>query len=393
MREDERKWALMSLKSLGKQMHDKPDIDAMVPEIRERMLQWHGKAGIKASLKEETARLLRGKYPHEIDSLEEYAEAIYQRLYGLGLLEKYLDDTAITDISIIGTQIMYKKEGRKIIADERFIDDSAVRVLQDRILALKNKSVTTAQPSQDTELYDGSRALIVIPPQSERPVIIIRKHNMLSVPLKALADKIDGLTGMLEYFKHAVRERKNIVVVGETGAGKTTFINALGFEIQEKHVVAVLEDTREIKLPLSFVYYFKIREAAGEAREISYSDILKDCLRADPDRIILTEIRSPVAAYEFIHVLNSGHRGSMTTIHANSCLDALFRLELLISEHRDIEKQTVRRLISRAVDVIVNLRLESDEKGDTAGRKLAEVYEILDTDGGDYILQEVAVIC
>ncbi len=383
----------MSLKSLGKQIHEKPDIEVMVPEIRERMLQWHGKAGVKALLREETARLLRARYPHESDSLEEYAEAIYQRLYGLGLLEKYLDDPSVTDISVIGTQVMYKKEGRKTIADERFLDDGAVRVLQDRVLALKNKSVTTAQPSQDTELYDGSRALIVIPPQSERPVIIIRKHNMLSVPLEQLTDKIDGLAGMLGFFKQAVRERRNIVVVGETGAGKTTFINALGYEIQEKHVVAVLEDTREIKLPLPFVYYFKTREAAGEAREINYSHILRDCLRADPDRIILTEIRSPVSAYEFVHVLNSGHRGSMTTIHANSCLDALFRLELLISEHRAIEKQTVRRLVSRAVDLMVNLRLKNDEKGNTTGRELAEVYQVLDTDGGEYQLREVAGAC
>ena len=109
---------------------------------------------------------------------------------------------------------------------------------------------------------------------------------------------------------------------------------------------------------------------------ISYSNILRDCLRADPDRIILTEIRTPISAYEFIHVLNSGHRGSMTTIHANSCADALFRLEMLIQEHKYLESNIIRRLISRVADLVVFLKLKQDAKGNTVGRMLAEVVEI-----------------
>ena len=366
----------MSLKQLGKQINEKIDLDVIASEIRERMARWHGKAGLKTVLKAELEQYMRSKCPHELSNLDKYCEEIHDKLFGLGPVEKLLEDPNITDISVIGTRIMYKKNGVKIDAEERFADDTAVRVLQDRILAPLNKSVTTAMPSQDAELYDGSRALIVIPPQSERPIIIIRKHNMLNVPLERLADNVDALQDLNEYFKIVVKDRKNIIVAGETGAGKTTFINALGFEIQEKHVVAVLEDTREIKLNLPYVYYFRTREGAGEARQISYSNILRDCLRADPDRIILTEIRTPISAYEFIHVLNSGHRGSMTTIHANSCADALFRLEMLIQEHKYLESNIIRRLISRVADLVVFLKLKQDAKGNTVGRMLSEVVEI-----------------
>jgi len=366
----------MSLKALGKQINDRIDLEALISEMRDRVVRWHGKAGLKSVLKNELEQYLKIKYPHELSNLDCHCDEVYNKIFGLGPIEPLLENPNITDISVIGTRIMYKKNGEKIDADERFADDTSVRVIQDRILAPLNKSVTTAQPSQDAELHDGSRALIVIPPQSERPIIIIRKHNMLNVPLERLVDSINGLKDIIDYLKSAVKERKNIIVAGETGAGKTTFINALGFEIQEKHVVAVLEDTREIQLNLSYVYYFRTREGAGEAKQISYSNILRDCLRADPDRIILTEIRTPISAYEFIHVLNSGHKGSMTTLHANSCADALFRVEMLIQEHKYLESHIIRRLISRVADVIIFLKLQQDAKGNTVGRMLAEVIEI-----------------
>jgi len=366
----------MGLNEIRKQVNKKIDIDELISEMRDRMRSWHGKAGLKAILRDELEQLLKSKYPQELSDLEKYLKEVNNAMYGLGPLEGLLADPEVTDITVIGTRVMYKKNGVKIDADERFADDMAVRTVQDKILAPLNKAVTIAQPSQDAELPDGSRAFIAIPPQSERPVVIIRKHNMLNVPLERLANNVEGLGELVDYFKIAVKERKNIIVAGETGAGKTTFTNAMGFEIQEKHTVAVLEDTREIKLNLPYVLYFRIRAGAGEAKTISYSDILRDCLRADPDRIILTEIRTPISAYEFIHVLNSGHKGSMTTLHANSCADALLRIEMLIQEHKYLESRIIRRLISRVADVIVFLKLKQDAMGNTVGRMVGEVVEI-----------------
>jgi len=365
--------------------------DLLVGDVREAMARHHGKPGIKEVLRKELEDLLRREYPQDLGRLDEYHDAMYRRLYGFGVLEKYLDDPNVTDIAVMGTRIMIKRHGIKLDAEDSFPDAKAVRVLQDRILAPLNKALTVSTPSQDAELHDGSRALLVIPPQSEAPILIIRKHTRLTYMLDDLALTVEGLEDKLGYFKRAVRERKNIVVVGETGAGKTTFVNALGFEIQPKHVVAVLEDTREIRLGLPYVYYFKTWEGAGEAKQITYSHILRDCLRADPDRIILTEIRTPLSAYEFVHVLNSGHKGSMTTVHANSCLDALLRIEILIQEHLNLDEDVVRRLISRAVDILVFLRVKEDAEGNRVGWALTEVVEVGAGDGGQYLLKEVPV--
>ncbi|MBS3985682.1 MAG: CpaF family protein [Selenomonadales bacterium] len=366
-----------------------PDVEFLVSTVRGLMVKHHGSPGIRDALRTELEELLGLRYPHELGKLDEYVELLYQRLYGLGILERYLEDPEVTDIAVVGTQIMFKRGGVKIDAEECFPDAKAVRILQDRILAPLNKALTVSQPSQDAELYEGSRALLVIPPQSEQPILIIRKHNRLTYTLQGLAENVDGLGLRVEYFRRAVRERKNIVVVGATGAGKTTFVNALGFEIQPKHVVAVLEDTREIRLGLPYVYYFKTREAQGEAKEITYSTILRDCLRADPDRIILTEIRTPLSAYGFIHVLNSGHRGSMTTIHANTCLDALMRTEILIQEHQPLDAGVVRRLIARAVDILVFLEVKEDAEGNRIGWAMTEVVEVNGVEEGEYVLREV----
>jgi len=380
----------LSLDNLAKKLHSGLNRDLLVIEMRELMVKHHGKPGIRSALRAETEELLRRRYPYELGRVDEYSEFLYQRLYGLGILEKHLEDPEVTDISVLGTRVMFKRHGLKTDAEEQFQDEKAVRILQDRILAPLNKALTVSSPSQDAELYEGSRALLVIPPQSEKPVIIIRKHNRLKATLDDLAPSVSGLAEMVGYFKQAVRDRKNIVVAGETGAGKTTFVNALGFEIQREHVVAVLEDTREIQLGLPYVYYFKTREGNGEAKEISYSTILRDCLRADPDRIILTEIRTPISAYEFTHVLNSGHRGSMTTIHANSCMDALMRMEVLVQEHRNLDGRVVRRLLSRAVDILVYLKVKEDADGNRARWAMTEVVEVTGVDyEGEYLFEEV----
>jgi len=132
------------------------------------------------------------------------------------------------------------------------------------------------------------------------------------------------------------------------------------------------------------------REATEGARAITYEDLLNDCLRANPDRIILTEIRTPESAFTLVNVLNSGHRGSMTTIHASSSLLGLDKLETLINEYKDLDKVLIRRMISRAIDVLVYLYLESDELGNAKSRGIGEVAELLDVDeNGNYVLEYV----
>ncbi len=129
-------------------------------------------------------------------------------------------------------------------------------------------------------------------------------------------------------------------------------------------------------LPLPYVYYLKTRKADGGSKPISYEDILNDCLRANPDRIMLTEVRTPESAYSLVHVLNSGHTGSMTSIHSKSALLSLERLEMLIKEHKPMDDRTLRLLISKAVDIVIFISLEEDDDGNKIGRMIKEIVEI-----------------
>lgn len=344
---------------------------------------------LKSPVTQYTVEYLKEHHPYMMGD-EEYVDkltkTVYDRLYGLGPIEKHLKNPDVTDIIVIGTNILYVENGIKKDDPDTFLDyDDAKRVM-DKIASAVGKTVNIAEPITDAELYDGSRALLVGMPTSDRPVMAIRKHTFSSKTLEELRPGLQGLTDeIIEYLKKQVEDKKNFVIIGQTGSGKTTFTNALTFSIQKNHIVAVLEDTRELKLPLKYVYYFQTREGGEDTPPITWSDILKACLRANPNRIILTEIRTPAAAYEFINVLNTGHKGSMTTIHASNAALGLERLEMLIKEHREMDDISLRKLIANAVDIVVFLDIIENEEGDSVGRIIRELVELKGvTEDGHY---------
>jgi pilus assembly protein CpaF len=347
---------------------------------------------IKAAVASNVAEYLRVNYPYLLEKKDGYATLVYDQLFGLGPIEKYLRDPAVNDIFVMGTKIMYLDHEEKKDDPIGFANENEVRRIIDKIAAGVGKTVNVANPYADAELYDGSRALLMIPPISDKPNIIIRKHTYGTKQLPELVDGMQNLTPeIIEYFKQAVAERKNIVVIGQTGSGKTTFLNALTYYFPPKHVVAVLEDTREMVLPLPYVYYLKTREAAGEASAITWVDILRNCLRANPNRIILTEVRTGEAAYEFLEVLNSGHKGSMTTIHASSTFLGLQRLEMLVKDYKpSMDDSMLRRFIVGAVDIVVFLDILENEQGDNTGRTIKELAEVRGiADDGSYDLEYI----
>jgi len=372
------------------------NMDDMLQYVRTAVLSSSGGPRDADAIKDAVAlhveEYLRTNHPYLLDKKDGYATLVYDRLYGLGPIEKYLRNPAVNDIFVMGTKIMYIEHEEKKDDPVGFADEAEVRRIIDRIAAGVGKTVNVANPYADAELYDGSRALLMIPPVSDRPNIIIRKHTYGTKQLPELAAGMKNLTPeIIEYFKQAVVERKNIVVIGQTGSGKTTFLNALTYYFPPKHVVAVLEDTREMVLPLPYVYYFKTRDASGEAPAITWVDILRNCLRANPNRIILTEIRTGEAAYEFLEVLNSGHRGSMTTIHASSTYLGLQRLEMLVKDHKpNMDDTMLRKFIVGAIDIVVFLDILEDEKGDNTGRIIKELAEVRGIkDDGSYDLEYI----
>lgn len=384
------------------------DIDFIINAVRPKMLSYFGDPNIKDRLRIEVRKVLEANYPHLLADASIITETVYAKMYGLGPFEKYLKMEGVTDIFSFGTRVMYVRDGIKTDDETGFADMEEVRIVYERIVANAGQSISAAEPSVDAELYDGSRVKIIIPPEAAEPYIIIRKHTQINKSLDELKSGLKGLDddigiierekrktevgtyfkgSVAEYLKTCVRERKNIVVIGETGAGKTTLINALTHYIQPNHVVAILEDTREMDVPLKYVFYLKTREAKEGARAITYEDILNDCLRSDPDRIILTEIRTPISAYTFIHTLNSGHAGSFTTLHADDVEMGLDRLETLIKEFKPMDTEVVRRLIAKAIDVLVFIGLGQDELGNMTTREIKEVAELNGLDErGNYIL-------
>jgi pilus assembly protein CpaF len=347
---------------------------------------------MKAAVAASVGEYLKANYPYLLEKQNDYAILAYDQLFGLGPIEKYLRNPAVNDIFVMGTKIMYLDHEEKKDDPSGFPNETEVRRIIDKIAAGVGKTVNVASPYADAELYDGSRALLMIPPVTDRPNIIIRKHTYGARQLPELAAGMQNLTPeIIEYFSQAVADRKNIVVIGQTGSGKTTFLNALTYYFPPKHVVAVLEDTREMMLPQPYVYYFKTREAAGEAAAITWVDILRNCLRANPNRIILTEIRTGEAAYEFLEVLNSGHRGSMTTIHASSTFLGLQRLEMQVKDYKpSMDDSMLRRFIVGAVDIVVFLDILENEQGDNTGRIIKELAEVRGIkDDGSYDLEYI----
>ncbi|AFK85900.1 MULTISPECIES: CpaF family protein [Thermoanaerobacterium] len=383
------------------------DIDLIIKDVRPLMFNRQG--DLREFLRIEIKRYIEQNFPHYLNELDSITDDVYDKMYGLGVFEKYLKMEDVTDIFSFGTKVMYIKNGEKIDDPVGFKDIEDVKIIYNRIVSNALDNISWAEPSKDAELYDGSRVKIIIPPEAAEPYIIIRKHTHSAKDidqLKAGMPSLDEQIGYIgtkkdkvkneeefigtiaDYLKHCVRNRKNVVVIGETNAGKTTLINAMTHYIQPNHVVAVLEDTREMLLPLPYVFYLKTREEKEGAKAITYEDILNDCLRSNPDRIILTEIRTPISAYTFIHTLNSGHAGSFTTLHADDIEMGLDRLETLIKEYKPIDAKVVKRLIAKAIDVLIFIGLEEDERGNTTGRAIKEIAELKGlNDKDDYILE------
>ncbi|SHJ43845.1 CpaF family protein [Desulfofundulus thermosubterraneus] len=356
--------------------------EALLKEVQVKVLARMGSArqqDVRQLLEPVCRDVLAARRPDLLGAVWEFAEDAYNRLFSLGPLEKYLQPGSdVTNIIVFGTKVMIERPGGiKEVDPEGFVSEEEVRRVFDRIAARAGKELSIANPSLDAELPDGSRVLLSVPPKGKKYYAAIRRHVRRSARLEELVAGLRGLDGLIPYFKKAVRERKNFVIAGSTNSGKTTLMNALLKEVQPLHTVAVLEDTWEIDLDeLPFVAYFKTREVPG-VPPITWGDILKDCLRFSPQRIVLTEVRTDEAACELIQTLNTGHEGSFTSIHAKSALDALLRLETLIQKkEKNLPIDVIRRLIARVVDVVVFVRLEENERGGVVGRRIDEVVEV-----------------
>lgn len=334
-----------------------------------------------------------------VDVLAELAMQLNQReqrevvtlllddMLGLGPLEPLLADESINDIMVNGaSQIYVERHGRLEPSDVTFRDNAHVMAVVTRIVTQIGRRVDEASPLVDARLADGSRVNIIIPPLAlDGPSISIRKFSKMSITLDRMATQHNLSPAMAEVLKIAARCRLNVVISGGTGSGKTTLLNAMSQLIGSDERIVTIEDAAELQLQQPHVVRLETRPANLEGNgEIGMRDLLKNALRMRPDRIILGEIRGG-EAIDMLQAMNTGHDGSLGTIHANRPREALTRLENMVAMAGfNLPVAAVRTQIAAAVQLIVQIARMRD-----GVRRITSITEIAGLEGDVIVLKEL----
>jgi pilus assembly protein CpaF len=289
------------------------------------------------------------------------AGAITARATGLGPLEPLLTDPKVTEVMVNGIgPVWVEREGR-LEATALTLRRGEVDLLVERIVGPLGLRADRTSPVADARLPDGSRVNVVVPPLAvDGPCITIRRFGARRIPLGALCPP-----GVAELLAWAVAARANIVVSGGTGAGKTTVLNALGALLPDTERVVTVEDTAELRLPAAHVVRLEARSATADGvGAFTIRQLVRNALRMRPDRIIVGEVRG-AEAIDMLWAMNTGHEGSLSTCHANSPVDALRRLELMVlSAELDLPLPAVRDQLTSALDLVVQVaRTEEGQRG------------------------------
>ena len=327
----------------------------------------------------------------EFEVSQDFLEYAISEIFGLGVLEKYLSDKKVTDIFIQDREMLVISNGEKKYLGEVFDSIDEVLLIIDRIKASSGKTVDQRMPFLNTELYDGSRCSIVIPPVSDRIYISIRVFNCLDFELQDLLELGMFNNKIFNVLKNLIQDKKNILIAGSMGSGKTTLLNTLAKLIPKSEIINIIQDLPEIKLGSHpYVRMLTTRPKSREAdNEISQDRLVYETLRMKADRIIVGEVRDCMAAYQMLQALNTGHRGSFSTIHSDSAYDGLLRLEMLAMEYKsNLSSSVVKKIVSRAIDTVLFLECEKDENLNIKNRKISEIV-LVDknlNEAGDYKL-------
>ncbi|NMY72908.1 CpaF family protein [Pseudomonas sp. WS 5071] len=307
--------------------------------------------------------------------MERLAEEIVDELTGFGPLEVLLRDPAVTEILVNGPyRVFVERDGILHQSELRFIDDHHVERVMQRILAPLGRRLDESSPMVDARMPDGSRVNAIIPPIAlDGPCLSIRKFRkdmLKSTDLMAM-QTIDQ--AIFDFIQEAVSKRCNILISGGTGTGKTTLLNILSQLINPYERLVTIEDVAELQLGHPHVVRLETRAPNAEGHgEVKASDLIRNALRMRPDRIILGEIRG-VEVLDVLTAMNTGHDGSMSTVHANTAQDALLRLETLVGlTGRTVAEKTLRQMICAALDVIIQLTRMPDGR-----RCVSEVLEVV----------------
>ncbi len=310
---------------------------------------------------------------------ERLMDEVMDETFGLGPLEALLKDQSISDILVNRFDRVYvERKGRLEQVDVRFRDNAHLRQIIDRIVAVVGRRVDETSPMVDARLTDGSRVNAIISPLAlDGPAMSIRRFGSKPMQLEDLIRHGAFPHCVMDFLSAAVQARCNVLISGGTGSGKTTLLNCLSRYIAVDERVITIEDAAELQLQQPHVVRLETRPPNIEGKgEVSQRDLVKNCLRMRPDRIIIGEIRSG-EALDMLQAMNTGHEGSMTTIHANNPRDALGRLEVMIAMAGfDIPLRALRQQVSSAIQLVVQSRRMVGGR-----RKVTNVSEVTGMEG------------
>jgi pilus assembly protein CpaF len=319
---------------------------------------------------------------------EDVIEGILYEVTGLGPIEPLFRDPHISDILVNGPKQVYvERQGMLArVPMIEFRDYAHLMAVIDRIVSRIGRRVDESSPMVDARLPDGSRVNVIIPPLSlEGPVLSIRRFGRDPLVMEDLLENETLNEPMAYLLEGCVKARLNVLISGGTGAGKTTLLNCLSRFIPEDERLITIEDAAELQLQQSHVVRLETRPPTAEGTaEVIQRDLVKNALRMRPDRIIIGEVRSG-EALDMLQAMNTGHEGSLTTIHANSPRDALSRLEtMILMAGTNLPPRAMREQMASALDVVIQVARLSD-----GSRKVASISEVVSMEGDIVTMQEI----
>ena len=360
-------------------------------DMKRLTMQGVDREGLEDTAREKIRQIIdevvaNGRLPEGIDPVR-LEDDVFNEAMRLGPLEDLLADDSVTEIMVNGPSKVYVERGGKLeLSDCQFTDDSSVLAVIERIIAPLGRRCDESQPYVDARLADGSRVNAIIAPLAlSGPTITIRKFSKKALTPDDFIRFGTWTHNAAEFMKLCVLLRKNVIVAGGTGSGKTTLLNLLSGYIPHSERIVTVEDAAELRLQQPHVVRLEARPPNIEGKgAVPIRDLVKNCLRMRPDRIIVGECRGG-EALDMLQAMNTGHDGSLTTVHANSPRDVISRLEtMVLMSGMELPSRAIREQIASAVDVIIHESRMSD-----GSRKVTAITEVTGFEGNQIVMQDI----
>ncbi len=377
----------------------RPDFNTLKVEVHRKLIQKLNLERLnqidKEVVRAETAQLIENlvsgeSIPMTLQERERLSQEVLDEVFGLGPLEPLLKDHSISDILVNGYKDVYiERNGLLEKTPVQFRDNAHLMAIIDRIVSAVGRRVDESSPMVDARLPDGSRVNAIIPPLSlGGPTLSIRRFGRDPLTADDLIRNHTLTPPMLELLRGCVRARLNLLISGGTGAGKTTLLNVLSSFISNRERIVTIEDAAELQMHQEHVVRLETRPPNVEGKgAVRQRQLVINCLRMRPDRIVVGEVRGE-EALDMLQAMNTGHDGSLTTIHANTPRDALSRLETMVAmANLNIPDSAIRRQIASAIDGVVQVSRLSD-----GTRKVITIAEITGMEGEVVTMQDIFML-